>query len=337
MAGDPGMDTPLAPIPASGKRRRRTRAVARPAASETGLRAAFRAGLGHAWRARRVLLLVMLVHLGLGLTVVQPLQTRLAERLDAHAHAPALAGAPDELDRRSPAWQAGGLDAGLWRDVKRLEASLFDTQAISLFWVVLVAWLFGAVIAGGHLGTAGTAGRIRVGAFFEAGGTWFFRMLRVGLVFGLLYYVVGRIVIEMWGGVASVAEKSLPDSSDGWWGEWIRVAVVTVLFLWARVAADLGRADIVVHDRRSAFAAVFRGFGRTLAHPVRTVGLAVCVGVPAVLFLLGLGLLVGAIGSGSTTALCLSFVFIQIAVLLRLAARGAVLAGNRQLLDTAAA
>lgn len=337
MAGDPGMDTPLAPIPASDKPRRRARSSERRATGDTGLRAALRAGLRHAWRARIVLLVVMLVHLGLGLTVVQPMQTRLAARLDAHAHAPALAGAPDELDRRSPAWQAGGLDAGLWRDVKHLEKSLFDTQAITLFWVALVAWLFGAVVAGGHLGTAGTPGRVGVGAFFEAGGTWFGRMLRVGLVFGLLFYLVGRIVIEMWGGVASVGEKSLPDSSHGWWGEWMRAAVVTVFFLWLRVAADLGRADMLVSGRRSALGAVLRGFGRTFAHPVRTIGLALFVGVPEVLLIIGLGLLVGVIGSGSTFGLCLSFVFIQIAVLLRLAARGAVLAGNHQLLGSASA
>jgi hypothetical protein len=331
------MDTPLAPIPASDEPRRRARRSARAPAGETGLRAALRAGLRHAWRARRVLLVVMLVHLGLGLTVVQPMQTRLAARLDSHAHAPALAGAPDELDRRSSAWQAGGLDAGLWRDVKHLEKSLFDTQAISLFWVALVAWLFGAVVAGGHLGTSAAPGRIRVGAFFEAGGTWFGRMLRVGLVFGLLYYVIGRIVIEMWGGVASVGEQSLPDSSHGWWGEWMRAAVVTVFFLWLRVAADLGRADIVLHDRRSALGAVFRGLGRTFAHPVRTIGLALSLGVPEVLLIIGIGLLVGVIGSGSTLSLGLSFLFIQLAVLLRLAARGALLAGNHQLLGSASA
>ncbi len=337
MAGDPGMDTPLAPIPATDKPRRRSRRPAREGGGDQGLRAALRAGLRHAWGARRVLLIVMLVHLGLGLTVVQPLQARLAARLDAHAHAPALAGSPDELDRRSPSWQAGGLDAGMWRDVKRLEKSLFDTQAISLFWVALIAWLFGAVVAGGHLGTSGSPGRVGVGAFFEAGGTWFGRMLRVGLVFGLLYYLVGRIVIEMWGGVASVSEKSLPDSSHGWWGEWMRAAVVTVFFLWLRVAADLGRADIVLNGRRSALGAVFRGFGRTFGHPVRTIGLALLIGLPEVLLIIGLGLLVGVIGSGSTLALCLSFLSMQIAVLLRLAARGAVLAGNHQLLGSTSA
>jgi len=65
--------------------------------------------------------------------------------------------------------------------------------------------------------------------------------------------------------------------------------------------------------------------------------LALCLGLPEVLLIIGLGLLVGVIGSGSTLSLCLSFVCIQLAVLLRLAARGALLAGNHHLLGSSSA
>jgi hypothetical protein len=107
---------------------------------------------------------------------------------------------------------------------------------------------------------------------------------------------------------------------------------MVLVVLWLRVAADLGRADLVVYGRSSAIAAVLRGFGRTLRHPVRTFGLALLCGVPMVALVFGISFAVDAVGSGSWGSLFAAFGLIQLAVLLRLGSRAALLAGDATLL-----
>lgn len=327
---DPGMDTPLAPLDdpeaaaaesAPPRRGRAARATTRDGAPP----GAFKTGLGYAARAWRVLLVVLLVHLLLGLTVVLPFQSALAKHIGNHGHAPALAGAPDLYDQAT-GWSTPGLDAEVWADTRRHMADLRAGLGIGLFWVCLVAWLFGAVVAGGVLGTRADR-RIRVGAFLSAGGHHFFKMLRVGLVFAAGYYLLGRIVLEAWALSVADAEAWASSSSVAWWGERIREGVVVLGFLWLGLACDLARADLVLNDRSSAFLAVLRGFGRTLRHPLRTCGLALAFGLPATVLLVGVGLASRWIPGAGTVGLIGLFLTIQVAVYLRLFARAGRLVG----------
>ena len=316
---DPGMQTPVEPLPAPSDEADGPRERKPPPPG--GLRAAARAGLGYVLWAWRPLIAVVVVQLLLALTVVLPLQSRVATHLDAHAHAEALAGAPNAADDEL-GWIAG-LDAGLWRDVRRLEADVFDGLTITLFWVILVAWLFGALAAGGFLGTAidrhlpASAGR-----FFSHGGRNFGRMLRVGLVFLFLAWVAGRLVLQSCGGGAH---------PTGGWGGRLREGAFVLAFLWLRVAADAARADLVVYARRSALSSFARGLWRTVRHPVRTLGLALVVGTPALGLLLLLGL--APFGGISWPALLGTFLLVQLAVFVRWASRAALLAGLAHLVE----
>lgn len=338
MTGDPGMETPMAPLPApeASSPRRRQRAADLPKASEStdhpGFFTPFQTGLGYAGRAWRVILCVLFVHLALAMTVVMPLQVRMADRLDGHAHGPALAGVPDNYDRAA-GWETGGLASGVWADAKRLEESLLDTQNVTMFWIAIVAWLFGALVNGGYLGTARAGGRVTFSGFIEHGGRWFWRMLRMGIVFALAYYVLATGVMLFWAKSVTVDEKWSPTSETQWWWELGRWVVMLAAFLWMRVAADLGRADLVRSERRSALLAYVRGIGWTLRHPLQTFVLALFIGLPAFLILLGLGALLGALESGGLLAFLLAFLAIQLAAFVRLFARAAVLAGDDQLLD----
>ena len=337
---DPGMETPLKPLdleadaaPSRGRRRRDKSGEATPP-SEYGLRASLLAGATYTIGAWRVLLAVLVVHLLLAMTVVMPLQARMAERLDGHAHAPSLSGTPDAYDARfEESWGEGGLAVSVWNDAKRLERSLFDSQRITLYWIVLVAWLFGAVVAGGHIGLAVSGERATVTAFLGHGAKHFWTMLRVGLVFGLVYYLLGRFVLEAWAKTAEVDEKWGSDTRfTGFYGEAIRTGVMVIGFLWMRVACDLARADLVVFGRKSAVGAVLRGLWRTVTHPIRTFGLALAVGLPAIGVIVGCAAVLNALGFGVWLGVATGFVLIQLATLARLASRAALLAGDVHLL-----
>lgn len=318
---DPGMDTPLAPLPDP-----REEPVVTRAPAPDGLRASFGAGVGHAVRSWRPLLLLVMLQLLLALTVVVPFHVRVAARLDAHAHAPALSGTPDAFDEEL-GW-ASGLDPGIWRDVKRLEAATFEGLGLVLFWTVVVAWLFGAVAAGGFLGTQGaTEGGIRVRSFLAAGGAGFGRMVRVGLVFLLATYLIVRLVFDLGGGLLEDTEREATTAAVGWWASRAREAVFLLLFLALRVAADVARADLIVTGRRSALFAFGRGVGTVVRHPVRTLGLGLWVGMPAFAVLLALGVLSRAMEGPGGLALGLGFLLVQVAVLVRWASRAALLGG----------
>jgi len=271
----------------------------------------------------RVLGVIVLVQLLLGVTVVLPFWAGVSKRLDHNPHAAVLAGeAPDALER-AQGWEAG-LNGGIWQDLKRKEATLFDSLTLTHFWVVVIAWLFGALAAGGLLGTAASGeDPVRVGAFFTHGARGYGRMLRVGIVFGLAYYILARLVLEAWGGGIKTTEFMAASEGAAWWGDRIREAVLVVGFLWFRVAADLARAELIVYSKRSALVAFGRGLWRALAR--RPLGIALAVGVPGFLLLVGLGFAAQALVGDHAFVLVVLFLVVQAAVLVRWAARAGVL------------
>jgi hypothetical protein len=329
MQRDPGLETPLAPFPAPVD----AAPPVPPAPPPPGAPGAFgaaRAGARFALRVWRPLLAVLLVQILLALTVAVPFQAGLGARLDAHPHARALGGAPTTADR-ALGWEAG-MDAGLWRDAKRELEPLFQALPVVLFCVLLLAWLFGAVAAGGFLGLATEPGPASIGHFFAGGGRWFGRMARVGIVFFVVFLIVGRLVYEGWG--AAVADREAQAASSGvkWWGERAREITLLVFFLVLRVAGDLARADLVLTGRRSAFLAYFRRLGTVIRHPVRTLGAALLVGLPAFAALYLLSFLLPHLPQGGWAGIAALFVVLQLAVLFRWASRAAVLAADVRLL-----
>ncbi len=340
---DPGMETPLnvlaeteAPAPAP-TRRRAGAAPAKPrkrgrdkAAGAPTSRGPLGAGLAYVGASWRVLLFVVGVQLLLGLTVIVPFYSAASERLDHHPHASSLAGSPTAYDGTLSAWAEGGLNAGIWRDLKREEASLFKGLGVTFFWVAIVAWLFGALAAGGFLGTA-VSGEdpVRVGAFLTHGARLYGPMLRVGLCFALAYYLVARLVLEAWGG--SVASTEFMDSSEaaGFWGARLREGVVVICFFWLRMAADLARTRMALLGTRGAVGAFLRGLGGALRPRVWLAALA--FGLPTYGLLLCLGLGAQELTGDDPWVLVGLFLVFQIAVFLRWAGRAAVLAAFAKL------
>ncbi|MDA1194435.1 MAG: hypothetical protein O2894_04560 [Planctomycetota bacterium] len=325
------METPLAPIPdgaaPTAPRRRpvpEKRARRADRATGPGSGGALRAGLGFVAASWRVLLFILLVQFVLALTVVLPFYLTVAGELDSHPHASALAGSPTAYEQTLPAWSEGGLDPGLWRDIQRKHEALFAGLTVTQFWMAFVAWLFGALVAGGLLGAAASGENpVRVGAFLTHGARMYGPMLRVGVCFALAYYVVARLVFEAWDATAASAEFMASSQGAEFWGDRAREAVAVLCFCWLRVAADLARARLVVRGSRGAVGAFLGGLGRALRPRAWLAALA--IGVPTYVLLVGLGLASQSLGGDDTWTLIALFVVVQLAVLLRWAGRAALL------------
>lgn len=342
---DPAMQTPLSPLAdepgTAAAPTRRRRAEKKPAKRTRSARRAEAAaggggprpigfGVGFFFASWRVLLFVVLVQLLLGLTVVLPFYQAVSERLDHHPHAAALSGAPTSYDKSLGPWADGGMDPGLWQDIKRLDASLFEGVGITAYWMAVVAWLFGALVAGGFLGTAVSGENpVRVGAFLGHGARLYGPMLRMGICFALALYVCARLVIEAWGGLAASSEFMASSEAAGFWGARLREGVLVLLFFWLRIAADLGRARMAVMGTRGAVASFLGGLWRALR--LRPILAALAYGVPVTLLLFGLGFLARVLVGDETWVLVALFVVFQIAVFLRWGGRAALLGAYTKL------
>ena len=306
---------------------------------------ALRAGLAHAWRSRRALLLVLVVQLLLGLTVAAPLHGRLRQHLDHHVQSAAFAGERDEV-AKAAGWDAG-LDPGVWADFKRVEAPFLEGISAALVWLAVVAWAFGALASGGFLSTGEVAIGVRPGsqvpgepgprtcaAFLAGGGRWFWPMLRTSLCFLVLVEgILGRFVFEGWGPVAARSQREAASGWTPWWGERTREAAFVFSFLFFRAAADLARAHLVLRGRRSAVLAFLRGIGTLVRRPLRAGGLALAIGLPEMALLLLCAWTLGLFPGGGVPHLLGAFLVLQAAVLVRWAGRAALLAGNLRLLS----
>lgn len=340
---DPAMETPLSPLPDAAPKRttrakrgeirstrkRRARKEAPPRESG-GERGPIASGFAFVFASWRVLLFIVLIQLLLGLTVVLPFWQAAAARLDHHPHASALAGSPTAYEQGMTPWAEGGMDPGIWADMKRVDKAFYDGVTTTAYWMALVAWLFGALVAGGFLGTA-VAGEdpVRVGSFLSHGARLYGPMLRMGLCFALAFYVVARLVFEAWGGTSASSEFMAASEEAGFWGARLREGVVVLLFFWLRIAADLGRARMAVLGSRGAVKAFFGGLVRALR--LKPILAALAFGVPVTVLLFGLGFLARELVGDDTWVLLGLFLVFQFAVFLRWAGRAAQLGAYAKL------
>lgn len=339
---DPAMETPVSPLPDAAPtpkrkaraaptraRKGRARREKTPAAGG-GERGPLRAGIAFVFASWRALLFVLLLQLLLGLTVVLPFWQTVSARLDHHPHASSLAGSPSAYEKGFAHWADGGMDPGIWRDMQRLDKAFYDGVTTTAYWVALVAWLLGALVAGGFLGSA-VSGEdpVRVGAFLSHGARLYGPMLRMGLCFALAFYVVARLVFEAWGGSVQPTEFMASSEESGFWGARLREGVVVLLFFWLRVAADLGRARMAVMGTRGAVKAFFGGLLRALRP--KPILCALAIGVPVTVALFALGFVARALVGDGTWVLVGLFLVFQLAVLLRWAGRAALLGAYAKL------
>jgi len=219
----------------------------------------------------RVLLLLQFVTLVPALVAVMPY---------ALAADKALAQHPDATVSWSQA-----LDP----DLERLQG-LPRVAVLGTVLATLCGWLF---LTGGIVAYSGKGKLLRMPSFMAECGRYFFRMVRVAVVVGVVLLLVswgydrGKLLLDV----------QLADQGDPWRAFWIRSAVdvaYALLVLGVSFVGLVACALLVLGDRSSALAAWFRALWDCVRQPVRsTCGLLGMVALAAA----------GTVGFGRVTSL----------------------------------
>jgi hypothetical protein len=102
-------------------------------------------------------------------------------------------------------------------------------------------------------------GRMRT--FGRGIGKFFFRFARIAVIASVLYFIAFWILNKP---VAWLIERAFRDSiHEVWpfWLTWLRVLVLVLTVFVISIVVEYARADIVLHDHASAFAALGHGAG----------------------------------------------------------------------------
>lgn len=120
-------------------------------------------------------------------------------------------------------------------------------------------------------------GRMRT--FGRGIGKFFFRFARIAVIASVLYF----IAFWFWNGpIAWLIERASRDTiheAYPFWLTWLRLLLLIVTVFIINIAVEYARADIVLHDHASAFAALGHGAGFVASRFARVFGIYLGVGV----------------------------------------------------------
>lgn len=202
--------------------------------------------------------------------------------------------------------------------------------AAAVGYALLWALLLGGVID--HVAGRSGAGRrgLSLGRFLAAGGRTFFRFVRLAVLSGVLYLLLFLGARRAFGLMEEAARDVTTERTVLLWAA-CGAALLVVLLSMVRVVFDYAKIAVVTEDRRSALGAARAGLRFVASHPVRTLGLF-WIFTGAGLALLWLyGALAPTAGPGTWLGVVLAFLFGQLALVVRLGLRVAVLGGGAAL------
>ena len=201
-----------------------------------------------------------------------------------------------------PGEQTHSLSAAFRTDHADGLSVLWDTLSAAGAWLAALAFLFGVFTAGGWLGTlVDTSRTSSTRRYFHGGVRYFWRFLRLALLFLVLLDLGGRVLLgELW-------EHVVQEDWMGWRdGDpenarselavrrlvWLQHGTHALLFAFLFVWATYARVRIVLQSQASAVAASLRTLLLLLRHPIQTFRPLAILFALDFLVLLGLGLLV---------------------------------------------
>jgi hypothetical protein len=177
----------------------------------------------------------------------------------------------------------------------------------------LAIWLF---LSGGLLDRYARQRRTRAHGFFAACGVFFWRFMRLGVMAGIVYWLLFAYVradlFDEWL-VWLTRDTDVERTAFFWRAAFY--ALFGALLIAVNVVVDYAKVRLVVEDRRSAIGAVLAAFGFIARNPARVFGLyALNSGTFIVLLLVWM-----AVAPGGGTAVWLSVLLTQAYVTARLA------------------
>lgn len=310
---------------------------------------ALRAGLARSATAPALLALLWLVNLAAAVPFAaslagsihdsvdgRPVQDRLATGWDADWYAEAFAegeaGPPGFLRTFGPAVVGGGAflkNLEGWWSGRVLTPDFtggWGLLAAAVGYALLWALLLGGVID--HVAGPAGAGRrgLSLGRFFAAGGRTFFRFVRLAALSGVVYLLVFLGARRAFGLMEEAARDVTAERTVLLWTA-LGAGLLVVLLSLVRVVFDYAKIAVVTEDRRSALGAARAGVRFVVSHPVRTLGLFWILAGAGLALLWLYGALAPTVGPGSWAGVVLAFLFGQLALVVRLGLRVAVLGG----------
>jgi len=213
-----------------------------------------------------------------------------------------------------------------------LTGALFDKLPLlvilGLFYAAIWALLLGGVLrrlAGERLGIAG---------FLRDGGRFFWRLLRLAVLSGLLYAAVYGLQRGLFAGLEEITRDVTAETTV--LGYSVAVYLLTALLL-TLIHMVFGYAKIatVVEDRRSVVLAVLRALRFVARHPVAALGQYYGVLVISAALLGAYYWLAPGTGQSTSTAVVLVFLFGQAYLIIKLVMRLSLLGGQLELFITA--
>ncbi len=177
----------------------------------------------------------------------------------------------------------------------------------------LLVWTF---LSGGVLDRCARRRPTRAHGFFAAAGVFFWRFLRLGILAGIVYWLlftyVHQQLFDAWY-VRLTRDLDVERTAFLWRAA--MYAVFGALLVAVNVLFDYAKVRLVVEDRRSAVGAVTAALGFITRNPGQVLGL---YGLNGAAFVLVLGMWAGVV-PGTTVSLWLSLAASQLYILARLA------------------
>ena len=213
---------------------------------------------------------------------------------------------------------------GVGASLDALEAwwsgGLFKVPAgiVALGVVFALAWLF---LMGGVLSRLHRPwDRWRVGDLLAAGGEYFPRFLRLGLLSAILYYGIFRLSAWLFPWIKRATRDVTTETAVLGYNLLAGLLIVGLLVV-VKMIFDYAKISMVVSQRRSALSAAFHGVGFVASRPLKTGGLVATFGTLTVILLVLYAWLAPGAGQSSPAAILLAIAVSQLFLVLRLAVR----------------
>ena len=220
---------------------------------------------------------------------------------------------------------------GVGASLDALEAwwsgSLFTVPAEVIAFGVLFAivWLF---LMGGVLSRLHRPwDRWRVRDLLAAGGEYFPRFVRLGLLSAILYYGIFRLSAWLFPWIKRATRDVTTETAVLGYnllGGFLIVGLLVVV----KMVFDYAKISMVLSKRRSAVSAAIRGAGFVARRPVKTGGLVIAFGMFTVMLLALYSRVAPGAGESSPAAILLAIAVSQLFLLLRLALRVGLLSSE---------
>jgi len=207
-------------------------------------------GARRVWRYQRVLWWMFLVNFILASCSALPLSARLARVLGNRL-------GMQELGSRFNV-------AAFLELSSNPDAAFWAGSTGSMLWALMFL-LFVLFLTGGILEAYRTPRKLRTGEFFQSCGTFFWRWVRLLLLFVIVLLPVLILAYKISDWSLSLSDES-PQEKLGFWVQMVGLVIVLFLMMAVRLWFDMAQVRAVANEERVMWRTLFRAFRQTFGN-----------------------------------------------------------------------